>query len=220
MNEESKIREEITAEPVQTDDQRDRASAGGQRDVPTTQQLFEELKRMRAQRAFVKALRNTVSGLIVISAAAVMISTMLLPVLRVTGTSMTPTLQNDEVLICNKLAEPKQGDIVAFYYNNKVLLKRLIGLPGDTIDIAEDGTVILNGEKLDEPYVHELARGECDVELPYQVPENRFFVMGDHRAVSIDSRSTAVGCVAEENMIGVVAVRVLPMKAFGFLSGT
>ena len=130
---------------------------------------------------------------------------------------MTPTLQNDEVLICNKLAEPERGDVIAFYYNNKVLLKRLIGLPGDKIDIAEDGTVIVNDAELVEPYVSEIAIGECDVEFPYQVPENRYFVLGDHRAVSIDSRSTSVGCIAEENIIGKVMVRVLPVKKFGMV---
>lgn len=180
------------------------------RDVPTTQQLHNELKRLRYSQSLTKSLWNTVSGLIVIAAIAVIISTMLLPVLRVTGSSMTPTLRNDQVLLCSKLSEPSHSDIIAFYYNNKVLLKRVIGLPGDVIDISDEGTVSVNGKILDEPYVNELALGECDIELPYQVPENRYFVMGDHRAVSIDSRSTAVGCVAEENIIGKVFLRILP----------
>jgi signal peptidase I len=187
------------------------------KDVPTTEQLHDELKRLRYRERFARSIWSTISSLIVVAAIAIIISTMLLPVLKVTGTSMTPTLQNDEVLICNKLAEPERGDVIAFYYNNKVLLKRLIGLPGDKIDIAEDGTVIVNDAELVEPYVSEIAIGECDVEFPYQVPENRYFVLGDHRAVSIDSRSTSVGCIAEENIIGKVMVRVLPVKKFGMV---
>ena len=129
---------------------------------------------------------------------------------------MNPTLQNDEVLLCNKLSDIKQGDIIAFYYNNKVLIKRVIGLPGDTIDIAEDGTIYRNGEALEETYVSELALGEKDVETPITVPESRYFVCGDNRSVSIDSRSTSIGCIAEENVIGKVVVRVLPIKSIGF----
>ena len=186
------------------------------KDLPTTAQLAAEMKRLRYGERFRRSVRNTVGSLIVAAAAAVLISTLLLPVLRVTGASMTPTLQNDQVLLCNKLAEPERGDIIAFYYNNKVLIKRVVGLPGDVVDITEDGTVCLNGETLDEPYVSELAVGECDISLPYQVPENRFFVMGDHRAVSIDSRSTAVGCIAEENIIGTIFFRILPLRERGF----
>ncbi|MDE5569225.1 MAG: signal peptidase I, partial [Ruminococcus sp.] len=129
--------------------------------------------------------------------------------------SMTPTLLNDELLICNKRSNFESGDIVAFYLNNKILLKRVIGTAGDVIDIAEDGTVYVNGEKLDEPYVKELAFGECDIRLPYQVPDNRIFVMGDHRSVSIDSRSTSVGCIADEYIIGKVIFRIWPFDAFG-----
>lgn len=186
------------------------------KDIPTTAQLEAEFKRLRYKERFRRSVTSTISSLIVVTAVAVIISTMLIPVLRVTGSSMTPTLQNDEVLICNKLSEPQRNDIIAFYYNNKVLLKRLIGLPGDIIDITEDGRVSVNGELLEEPYISEYSLGECDIELPYQVPDNRYFVMGDHRAVSIDSRSTSVGCVAEENVIGIVSLRILPIHRIGF----
>ena len=184
-------------------------------DLPTAEQLEQELKRLKYHHSFAFTLRSTVASLIVVAAIAVMISTMIMPVLRVTGTSMTPTLQNDQVIICNKLAECQKGDVVAFYYNNKILIKRVIGVAGDVIDISGDGVVSVNGEPLDEPYVSELALGECDIELPYQVPDNRIFVMGDHRSVSIDSRSTSVGCVAIENVIGKVLFRVYPIDSFG-----
>ena len=127
---------------------------------------------------------------------------------------MNPTLQNDEVLLCNKLADIKQGDIIAFYYNNKVLIKRVIGLPGDVIDIAEDGTIYVNGEALDEPYAN-LALGETDQDFPITVANSRYFVCGDNRGVSIDSRSTSIGCIAEENIIGKIFLRVYPFGRFG-----
>lgn len=183
-------------------------------DIPTTAQFEAELKRLRYRENFIKTLWSTVSSLIVVAAIAVIISTMLLPVLRVTGASMNPTLQNDEVLLCNKLSDIKQGDIIAFYYNNKVLIKRVIGLPGDTIDIAEDGTIYVNGEALDEPYVSELALGETDQEFPLTVADSRYFVCGDNRSVSIDSRSTSIGCIAEENIIGKIFLRVYPFGRF------
>ena len=182
-------------------------------DIPTAEQLSCELKRLRAGERFRKAMISTVLSLFVAASAAFMLSVLVLPVLRVTGTSMTPTLQNDEILLCSRLSGYERGDLIAFYYNNRVLLKRVIGVAGDVIDMQEDGTVYLNGEMLDEPYLSEAALGECNIELPYQVPDNRIFVMGDHRAVSIDSRSTSVGCIAEENVIGRVAAVVWPPSA-------
>lgn len=185
--------------------------------MPTQQQLESELNRVRYKKEFRKVLSSTISSLIVVAAIAVLISLLFLPVLRVTGSSMTPTMQNDELIICSKLSNFKTGDIVAFYYNNRILLKRVIGVAGDTIDIKDDGTVYLNGEPLDEPYVSELAFGECDIKLPYQVPDNRIFVMGDHRSVSIDSRSSAVGCISDEFVIGKVFLRIWPMKKISIL---
>ena len=171
-------------------------------DFPTAAQLTEELKRIRYQKGFRKMLRSTISSLLVVAAVAVLISMLFLPVLRVTGTSMTPTLTNDELVICGKRSNFKSGDVVAFYFNNKILLKRVIGVAGDVIDIKEDGTVYVNGTALDEPYVNE-------------VPESRVFVMGDHRATSVDSRSSVVGCIAEEYVVGRVVLRVWPLKEIG-----
>lgn len=183
--------------------------------LPTAEQLESELKQIRYRKNFGRIMRSTISSLLVVAAIAVLVSMLFLPVLRVTGTSMTPTMQNDELIICSKRSNFKQGDIVAFYYNNRILLKRVIGVAGDYIDIKEDGTVYVNGDELDEPYVSELAFGECDIELPYQVPDNRIFVMGDHRSVSVDSRSTTVGCIADEYVIGKVIFRIWPFESIG-----
>lgn len=187
------------------------------REIPTAVQLEAELKRAKYRREYGKLLRNTISSLIVVAAIAVLVTMLFLPVLRVTGTSMTPTLQNDELVVCRKRGTFQSGDIIAFYFNNKILLKRVIGVAGDIIDIDDSGTVYVNGEALEEPYLNEKALGECDIELPYQVPDERVFVMGDHRSTSVDSRSTAVGCVAEEAVVGKVILRVWPVKQFEVL---
>lgn len=187
------------------------------RDLPTAEQLEGEMKRLRYKRNFRKTVWDTINSLMVVAAIAVLVSMLFLPVLRVTGTSMTPTMYNDELVICSKNSNFESGDIIAFHFNNKILLKRVIGTAGDWIDMKEDGTVYVNGEKLAEPYVDELAYGECDIEFPYQVPDNRIFVMGDHRAVSVDSRSTSVGCVADEYIIGKVIFRLWPWERVGTL---
>ena len=172
------------------------------RDLPTAEQLESEMKRIRYKRGYLKTLYNTVASLLVVAAVAVLISMLFLPVLRVTGESMSPTLNNDELIICNKRSNFKSG---------------VIGTAGDVIDISEDGTVYVNGVILDEPYLSEKAFGECDIELPYQVPDNRVFVMGDHRSVSIDSRSSSVGCIADEYIIGKVILRLWPWECIGIV---
>lgn len=180
--------------------------------LPTSEQLAQEMKRLKYRRDFRRMIVSTISSLIVVAAIAVLISMLFLPVLRVTGTSMTPTLQNDEFVICSEWSKIECGDIIAFHFNNKILLKRVIGLPGDWIDIAEDGTVYVNGEELVEPYIDEKSLGQCDVDFPYQVPENRYFVLGDHRETSIDSRASTVGCIADEYVIGRVFFRIWPWE--------
>lgn len=178
---------------------------------PTADQLKSELSRINSGKSFRRAIISTISALLVVVAIAVLLSTLFMPVLRVTGTSMEPTLLNDQLLVCNKQGEFETGDIIAFYYNNKVLLKRVIGLPGDVIDIDKEGNVYINGELLDEPYLPEKAFGECDIELPYQVGDSRLFVMGDNRSVSVDSRTTTVGCVPDEAIVGKVVLRLWPL---------
>ena len=184
---------------------------------PTTDQIRTELERVRYRRTFANTLRSTIFILIVVSASAVLIAVLLLPVLRIYGHSMNDTLDEGDVVVSIKGSTFKPGDIIAFYYNNKLLVKRVIGQPGDWVDIDEAGNVYVNQVMLEEPYLDSKAYGETNIELPYQVPESRIFVLGDNRDVSIDSRNTSVGCVAEEQIAGKIVFRVWPLDKIGFL---
>ncbi len=184
-------------------------------DIPTAEQLEAELKRERYKRRYHSVFRSTVYTLITVAAIAVLVATLWMPVLQIYGSSMTPTLSNGNIVISVKSGDFQSGDVIAFYYNNKILIKRVIAGPGDWVNIEEDGTVYVNNERLEEPYLTEKAFGECNIELPYQVPESRLFVMGDHRSVSVDSRNTAVGCIAEEQVVGRILFRVWPLDHFG-----
>ena len=179
-------------------------------------QIEEELKRENQRIRYAKAVRSTLYILITIAAAAVLISTLLLPIFRIYGSSMTPTLKAGNIVVGVKGSSFDQGDVIAFYYNNKILVKRVIALPGDWVDIDQSGNIYVNDELLDEPYVQDKALGECDIELPYQVPEGRLFVCGDHRSTSVDSRSSSVGCVSEEQIAGKIIFRIWPLSDFGF----
>jgi signal peptidase I len=185
--------------------------------MPTHAELSREVQRIRYRARYHRVLRSTIYALIVVAAAAVLLATTYMPVLQIYGASMTPTLTDGDIVISRKVRNLKQGDIVAFYYNNRILVKRYIANAGDWVDIDEDGNVYVNGELLNEPYVYEKALGECNIELPYQVPENRIFVLGDHRSVSIDSRSTAVGCVAEDQIVGELVFCVWPFSNLGLI---
>ena len=184
---------------------------------PPLKELEGELKRERYKTRYRRVLRSTVFTLITVAAVAILVATLWMPVLQIYGASMTPTLTDGDIVISRKVRNLKQGDIVAFYYNNRILVKRYIASAGDWVDIDEDGNVYVNNELLDEPYVYEKAMGECNIELPYQVPENRIFVLGDHRSVSIDSRSTSVGCVAEDQIVGELVFCVWPFKNLGIV---
>lgn len=186
-----------------------------QHDMPSNEQLEAELKRVKYKSRYRSVLSSTIYTLIVVAAAAILVATLWLPVLQIYGSSMTPTLQDGEIIFSVKTSEFEPGDIAAFYYNNKILVKRVICGPGDWINIDEDGTVYINEVRLDEPYLVEKALGECDISLPFQVPEGRWFVMGDHRSTSVDSRSTAVGCVSDEQMVGKIIFRVWPLYRLG-----
>ena len=181
----------------------------------TIEQLENEVRHERYKRSFAFTLRNTIFMLITVAAVAVLVAVLLMPVLQIYGSSMAPTLSEGNIVLSVKGGDFKIGDIMAFYYNNNILVKRVIAQPGDWVDITEDGTVYVNNVAIDEPYLIDRAYGETNIELPYQVPESRVFVMGDHRSVSIDSRNTAVGCVAQEQIVGRVMLRVWPLSEFG-----
>ena len=184
---------------------------------PTVEELEGELRRVRYKKRYQTVLKSTVYALITVAAVAVLVATLWLPVLRTYGSSMTPTLYDGEIIFSVKTSKMEIGDIVAFYYNNKILVKRVIAEPGDWVDIDEDGTVYVNEKELIEPYVSEKAFGETNIELPYQVPDGKIFVMGDHRATSVDSRNTAVGCITEEQLIGKILFRIWPLENAGFV---
>lgn len=179
--------------------------------IPTTEEVKAERERLEYRSRYGRVLRSTIYALLVVAAAAVLLATLLLPVLQVSGDSMNPTLEDKDILVLVKGENMETGDLCAFYWQNKLLIKRIIGAPGDVITLDENGVVTVNGKTLDEPYVDELALGECDIRFPYQVPENRYFVLGDHRAVSIDSRSSVIGCVEKSQILGRVFLRVWPL---------
>lgn len=185
--------------------------------TPNSAEVERELKRERYKRRYRRTLASTLVILITAAAVAVLVAMLWMPVLQIYGSSMTPTLQEGNVVISLKDSDLKQGDIVAFYYGNKLLVKRYIAGPGSWIDILEDGTVLVDGEVLEEPYLTEKAFGICDLELPYQVPDGTYFLMGDQRATSVDSRHSSVGCIAKEQIVGKIVFRVWPLETFGFV---
>lgn len=181
----------------------------------TTQEIENELNRLNYKKKYKNKFASTINILITVAAIAILVATLWLPVLQIYGNSMNPALSDGDIVVSLKNNQFKTGDVIAFYYNNKILVKRVIAQSGDWVNIDEQGNVYVNHELLDEPYLTEKALGDCDIEMPYQVPESRIFVMGDNRTVSIDSRNNAMGCVAEEQIVGQLIFKVWPINEFG-----
>ena len=189
----------------------------GEVSLPTKKQVETERKRYRRKKAYNKALRGTVYVLTIVAAVAVLIATLILPVLQIEGTSMEPTLSNGDIVLLTKTTRFNRGDLCGFTWNNKLLIKRVIGTPGDWVEIDTDGTIYLNGEMLEEPYVEQPAFGECDLEFPFQVPQEQYFMVGDMRESSIDSRNSLIGCIPKDQIVGKVFFRVWPFNRISFL---
>ncbi len=186
-------------------------------DYPSVEQLEAELKRVKYRSRYRAVLRSTLYMLIVVAAVAVLVATIWMPVLQIYGGSMTPTLNEGDIVVSIKGSDFEPGDLVAFYLGNKILVKRCIAGPGQWVDIDEDGNVSVDGKLLEEPYLTEKSLGGSNIELPYQVPDNRYFCMGDHRSTSVDSRHKEIGCVSEEQIVGKIVFRVFPFSGFGRL---
>lgn len=186
--------------------------------LPTAKQIETEILREKYNRKYKQVLRSTVYSLIVVAAVAVLIATLAFPVLQISGSSMEPTLNDEEIVVLLKTTNMKKGELCCFSYQNKYLIKRVVGLPGDRINIDANGNVYVNDMLLDEPYVTDKALGECDTEFPCYVTDNHYFVLGDHRSTSIDSRSSVIGLVSEEFIVGKIFLRVWPFESFSLVN--
>ncbi len=185
--------------------------------VPELAQLEAELKREKYKRKYHRTLRSTIYTLVIVAAVTVLTATIFLPVLRIYGKSMQPTLNEGEIVVSLKGTDFEQGDIIALYYGNKLLVKRFIAGPGQWVDIDNEGNVYVDKKLIQEPYLIDKSLGDCTISLPYQVPDGRYFVMGDNRSISQDSRNAVIGCIADEQIVGKIVFRVWPLQRFGLV---
>lgn len=186
-------------------------------ETPTLEQIEAELRKENHKHSYGRVIRSTIYALLVVAAAAVIVAVMFLPVLQISGSSMSETLWDGDIVVALSSSKYKTGEVIAFYYNNTILVKRVIAVSGDWVDIDGEGNVSVNNVRLEEPYVSDKSKDSCDIKLPYQVPEGRIFVMGDHRATSLDSRTSAIGCISEENLVGKILFRVWPISELGLI---
>jgi len=181
----------------------------------TVSQIEAELKRQTYNDKYFKILKSTIYSLIIVAAVAALLATLVMPVLQISGSSMVPTFNEGEIVVSLKTKNLGTGDIIAFYHGNKILVKRVIAGPGNWVNMDDNGQVYINGEKLKESYIDELALGDVDIEFPYQVPDGHWFVLGDKRTLSIDSRNSQIGSVSQDDIVGKLIFRVWPIKKFG-----